>query len=67
MTRKVVTVSRADAADRVVAAEVTDMLLTMQGQDMPTDDDQMLANSTSDAEYGGTVIMLQSTTPRGKI
>jgi hypothetical protein len=70
VSRKVTTVSRAVAADRVVTAEVADMLLTLQGQDIPTDDDILTsggAGSNSDAEFGGTVIMLQSTTPRLRI
>jgi hypothetical protein len=76
VSRKVTTVSRQVAADRVVTAEVVDMLLSLQGQDVPTDDDLIVdgytmatgsqggTGSASDAEYGGVIVMLQPTTPR---
>jgi hypothetical protein len=68
-SRKITTVSRAVAADRVITSEAADMLLTIQGQDYPAEDDIIVGggtNSTSDAEYGGTTILLGPTTPRIK-
>jgi hypothetical protein len=69
--RTIQTVSRYVAADRVAAADVSDVLMTMQGQDFPTDDEGGPGSTTggggasnSDAEYGGTTLFLELTTPR---
>lgn len=72
VTRKITTVSRAVAADRVVTSEMANMLLTLQGQDVPAEDDLIVVDgytmgggtSGSDIEYGGTAITLDPMTPR---